>query len=639
MNTQLFINTAALNLASALVRSKSDMTPVSLPQLVIGDTRFFDLYFVDGLGDFAAFSGDAAYIPSLAIGAFGYPSGGTFTLTFNSYTTSALAYNATTAQVQAALQALTSIGSGNCLVTGVPGEYYVVTFVGALAAAPQNDITATFSLLTPDSTIEVSTTTTGTASPAVNAVQLLALSENPIVFSDSFTTISNGWTGSLALTTLAALQALVASGVNGILTQLFEVEVQDPLGYRTTYFEGNVSIYDTIIDPESFAGAQKPTLATQAALTAAILGLNNLTWESDTPSGAGNTNISPPASSRYHTAVITPSGGAGTYTLCLLTSQAPASGALIRLILNPPSTSGLIFAIHNATVGGTLLKTITTTADGQPFALVFGFNGSAWVLAADDSTLLAKIGNLAGLASTLTSKINLSTLFATMENQSANFTIDASDEGLLFLVNAAGGAVVATLPAAATAGAGFLVALKKTDTSAYTVTTSPATYSLTAIGDVVILESDGSNWNVVLYSNTSGSGGTVTPAVFRLDAVINGNGLGLTGLTGGGATKLDGLATFDGTYQAGAMIEVIETGPLVLVFRLRAGTDAQNVPWIVRPADYNGVSNQVVWELLRVTYQGYPVVWNATQAKWQAITSTGTAGSEVLAFGTAFVIA
>jgi hypothetical protein len=638
MNTQLFINIAAQSLSAGLVRGVNDMTPVSLPQLVIGDTRFFDLFFVDGLGNYASFSGDPSYIPSLAIGAFGYPAGGTFTLTFNSYTTSALPYNASLAAVQAALQGLTSIGAGNCLVSGVPGEYYVVTFVGALAAAPQNEITADFSLLTPDSTIEVNTTTTGSASPAVNAVQLLTLKENPIVFSDTFTTITNGWTGKLALTTLAALEALVAAG--GVtLAQTFEVEMTDALGNRTTYFEGNVTIAGSIIDAESFAGAQKPALATQAALNAAILGLNNFTWETQTPSGPGSANVSPPASSRYHTATVTPSGGAGTYNLSLLTSQAPAAGALIRLTINPPATAGLIFKVYNATTGGTLLKTITTDATGSSFSVIAGFNGSAWVILADNSGNLTKLGNLAGLASTLITKTNLKSLFSTLTNETASWTIGTTDEGTLFRVNAAGGAVLATLPAAATAGAGFLVALKKTDTSAYAVTTSPATYSLTAIGDTVVLESDGTNWNVVFYSNTSGSGGTVTPAVFRLDSVQNGNGLGLVGLTGGGATKLDGLVTVDGTYQARAMIEVVETGPLVLTYRLRAGTDAQNVPWIVRPADYNGSTNAFVWELLRVTYNGYPVIWNSTQSKWQTISATGTAGSEVISFGTGFVIA
>src|SRR5580765_1102805 len=53
----------------------------------------------------------------------GSPTGGGFTLTFGGHTTSALGYNATAAQVQAALEALAGIGSGNVLATGgaLPG--------------------------------------------------------------------------------------------------------------------------------------------------------------------------------------------------------------------------------------------------------------------------------------------------------------------------------------------------------------------------------------------------------------------------------------------------------------------------------------------------------------------------------------
>ena len=46
--------------------------------------------------------------------------GGTFTLTFNGQTTAPIAYNATAAQIQAALEALSNIAAGDILVTGGP---------------------------------------------------------------------------------------------------------------------------------------------------------------------------------------------------------------------------------------------------------------------------------------------------------------------------------------------------------------------------------------------------------------------------------------------------------------------------------------------------------------------------------------
>ncbi|MCW2898492.1 MAG: LigA protein [Streptosporangiaceae bacterium] len=63
----------------------------------------------------------------------GTPTGGTFSLTFGGQTTPALAYNATASVVQAALQALSSIGSGNATVAGSAGGPYTVTFAGVLA--------------------------------------------------------------------------------------------------------------------------------------------------------------------------------------------------------------------------------------------------------------------------------------------------------------------------------------------------------------------------------------------------------------------------------------------------------------------------------------------------------------------------
>jgi hypothetical protein len=68
--------------------------------------------------------------------------GGTFSLSFGGQGTSALAYNSTAAQVQAALQGLSSIGSGNCSVIQTSNWTWTVTFTGSLANAGQSLIVA-----------------------------------------------------------------------------------------------------------------------------------------------------------------------------------------------------------------------------------------------------------------------------------------------------------------------------------------------------------------------------------------------------------------------------------------------------------------------------------------------------------------
>lgn len=71
-------------------------------------------------------------VHSLAIS--GSPTGGTFTLTYGGDTTSALAYNSTAAQVQAALQALPFIGNNvTCSSGPLPGSAVTITFNNYLA--------------------------------------------------------------------------------------------------------------------------------------------------------------------------------------------------------------------------------------------------------------------------------------------------------------------------------------------------------------------------------------------------------------------------------------------------------------------------------------------------------------------------
>lgn len=74
----------------------------------------------------------------------GAPTGGTFTLSFKGYTTTPIAFNATAAVVDTALEALASIGTGGVTVTGGPGPAtpYVVTFAGQLAGQSLPLITA-----------------------------------------------------------------------------------------------------------------------------------------------------------------------------------------------------------------------------------------------------------------------------------------------------------------------------------------------------------------------------------------------------------------------------------------------------------------------------------------------------------------
>lgn len=95
----------------------------------------------------------------------GTPTGGTYTLTWNGNTTSALVFNATQAQVQAALQALPGLWKVTVATTGTSPNYtHTVTMTAAgatLAGSAVGAITATSSLTGGSPTITPAVTTAG----------------------------------------------------------------------------------------------------------------------------------------------------------------------------------------------------------------------------------------------------------------------------------------------------------------------------------------------------------------------------------------------------------------------------------------------------------------------------------------------
>lgn len=105
-------------------------------------------------------AGTAAVNEVQTIG-LGAASAGTVTITFNGETTAAIAFNATAAQVKAALETLNGINPGDVAVTGGPFPgVLTLTFGGALAGQDLPQITATPTGLT-GGTVTIATTTAG----------------------------------------------------------------------------------------------------------------------------------------------------------------------------------------------------------------------------------------------------------------------------------------------------------------------------------------------------------------------------------------------------------------------------------------------------------------------------------------------
>ncbi len=104
------------------------------------------------------------------------PSAGTFTLTYSGQTTGAIDSDATPAEVETALEALSTIGAGNVEVTATVAEgagtlavannVYTVEFVNTLAQAPRT-LTGTFTNLTASGSIALAAGVVGVVPTAV----------------------------------------------------------------------------------------------------------------------------------------------------------------------------------------------------------------------------------------------------------------------------------------------------------------------------------------------------------------------------------------------------------------------------------------------------------------------------------------
>ncbi len=71
----------------------------------------------------------------------------------------------------------------------------------------------------------------------------------------------------------------------------------------------------------------------------------------------------------------------------------------------------------------------------------------------------------------------------------------------------------------------------------------------------------------------------------------------IVGQTGGGSTKLDGIATPALPLNTAVAFVDDSSSNLLRIYELVTGTDAESAPTIIRPDDYAGGSNERVWKL------------------------------------------
>jgi hypothetical protein len=148
------------------------------------------------------------------------PASGTYKLRFDGFTTSALDFDASAAEVQTALNALPSVGAGGVAVTLADGVY-TVTFSGAaVAKRAQNSISVVDSALLDSGaaavTLTVAEGTAGVTATALGALKgaLLIDTTNGLLYQNLGTVSAPTWTKILAgITLTSTLVNLLIAGV------------------------------------------------------------------------------------------------------------------------------------------------------------------------------------------------------------------------------------------------------------------------------------------------------------------------------------------------------------------------------------------------------------------------------------------
>ena len=229
-----FIDTNADTLGSARVISLTNSTQEPIKKFVAGDLRDLNLYFVDGSGSYINTS---LYTVRVGVGGINKrPTGGTWTFTHGGNDTT-FTFDQSATTMEATLDAAPY--SFGVSVTSPTTGVYIVKFdaVGA-QTLPTSDSSA----LTPDSSVSVKRLVTGDGT--TKEEWIIRLFETPWAYSESWSNITNGKTGTLNFGTENLYKAF---GSANSLAGYFEIELTDSGGNVSTVIQAPTTILGPVI--------------------------------------------------------------------------------------------------------------------------------------------------------------------------------------------------------------------------------------------------------------------------------------------------------------------------------------------------------------------------------------------------------
>lgn len=276
---EIYVNTSQNVTSKAIVVSRNrPKRQANLPSLVIGSDRPINFFLIDDSGSFDPRSGASGYTIRMGAGpTSGTPDSGKSTLTDGVDTTGAISNDAGADVVESALNALNSntgpYGDLVSVTSDVDG-YYSLKFatVGAKTL-----LSGDAGGLTPESNVIVSDQVIGDGS--TKAEQAIRLRRQPVIYTDTFAQITNGWTGVLSANNARALWLVASEGKGGTIVTDFEIELQTGSDTPEVIARGEIEISGEIINPSAFDphAIPQPVFPTDSSFLTVRLDITGLT--------------------------------------------------------------------------------------------------------------------------------------------------------------------------------------------------------------------------------------------------------------------------------------------------------------------------------------------------------------------------
>ena len=513
------------------------------PAFIRRDGRGRSLRFLTPIGAGFDDAGiDAASLVEVAIGTpDSPPTSGAFTLTFGADTTSSLAYNITGANLQTALNALASITAAGGVTVTQDSGLYIVAFnsVGARSLITFNKGTLAPAVLDTNNVLEVQA---GDAS--TQEIQIVVLKKGYLAYSSDFAPDANGsiaasdiqtGTTSLPQITRITITGNVKGGswlLNTAQAQV--VKVYCPTGTTGAVGGGYFIIYDATGSVGVWINAGATTMPTAVAACDRSIQITGLT------SGDAASLVA----STIATIIDADAQFVATSSSAIITITQVASGAR-----SAPTTSGA-YGVAETTAGYSIAASFPYDATAQTISAQLG---NLYFVNKVSDTVWELTGRNVGAQAALTLTSNLTwqkTWTGTLSTSTWAMYVEFATAGTDEITRT------------------FEVQI-----------TQPTEQPVKALSIPCTIRRDVIDVSDITTSN---------PQTF---GYFNGT---ITGYTGGGTTNLDGLATINRSVPSLLAFDHASYGGKV--FKLRAGTDAEASPAIIRPDDYNASTNAKVWE-------------------------------------------